>query len=106
MTSEEPVKETWSSHLKDFAKKNDVTYRVAMSNPTAKLEWAKKRVPKAKAPKKEKVVKPKAEPKPKKEKVVKPKAEPKPKKESKPRVSNKAKKEALKAKKEALEKLK
>ena len=99
MTSEEPVKETWSSHLKEFAKKNDMTYRVAMSNPDAKLAWAKKRVPK---PKKEKVVKPKKEKVVKAEKVVKEKVV---KPVSTKRLSNKAKKEAH-LKKEALEKLK
>ena len=94
MTSEEPVKEKWSDHLKEFAKKNDTTYRLAMSNADAKLEWAVKR---AKQPKKEKAKKEKTEPKPKKEKTPpKPKkdtAEPKPKKETKPKKSVKEKKE-------------
>jgi len=88
MTEETKVKETWSTHLKEYAAANDMTYRQAMSNEEAKASWAAKKPPKEK---KVKVVKEK------KEKVVKEKVVPEtvvpdePKKKSVKRRSTKEK---------------
>ena len=64
MTEETKVKETWSTHLKEYAAANDMTYRQAMSNEEAKASWAAKKPPKEKKVKvvKEKVVKEKVVP--------------------------------------------